>query len=104
MRQFRIGLASESAGWDLADLLSWLVSRQSGGLIPLLLWPEDPAQSPDLLRLLEARLADGHRYAKQTNTLHHQTISIDVFRVSCQTHGHLSCLHAASAFWSGVSP
>jgi len=31
----------------------------------------DPAQSSDLLHLLEARLADGHRFVKQTNTLHH---------------------------------
>ena len=56
----RLGLASESAGWDFADRRGRRVSRQSM-VVPLLHWPEDPAQSLDLFRALEARLADGHR-------------------------------------------
>jgi hypothetical protein len=36
-----------------------------------LLWPRDPAQTPNLLCDLEARLADGHSSTVQTKTLQH---------------------------------
>ena len=69
-----IELASESAGWDfLGDVVETVVDQFPGriGACSSLLWPRDPAQSLNLLCVLEARLADGHRITEQTKTLHH---------------------------------
>ena len=63
--------ASERISWlGLARLDESVVSRQHNNRDCLLLWPGDPAHSPDLLLELEARLADGHRSSEQTKTLH----------------------------------
>lgn len=74
MRQFRIGLASESAGWDLADLLSWLVSRQSVGINPFaalaygsgaIVGPASPSGGPASGR---AQICEANKYFTSLDT------------------------------------
>ena len=98
-----IELASESAGWDLLEDFDQFPGRiriESG-----LLWPRDPAQSLNLLCVLEARLADGHRNTKQTKTLHHGLtpllITASTARLSSAVLG--SCLCSSLVGDSAVS-